>query len=137
MSALAVGLNVPLVVPDIGDDEIAAVVRVLRSGHLAQGPEVAGFEAEAAERCGVAHGVAMNSGTAAIHAGFAAFGVGPGDEVLTTPFTFAATATPILMLGAVPRFADVDPRTFVLEGVAAARRPVRPPRRPSWSTCSV
>jgi dTDP-4-amino-4,6-dideoxygalactose transaminase len=62
----------------------------------------------------------MNSGTAAIHAGLAAFGVGPGDEVLTTPFTFAASATPILMLGATPRFVDVDPRTFLLEAEAAA-----------------
>jgi dTDP-4-amino-4,6-dideoxygalactose transaminase len=115
-------MNVPLVAPDIGEGEIEAVVRVLRSGHLAQGPEVAAFEAETAARCGVAHAVAVNSGTAAIHAGLAAFGVGPGDEVLTTPFTFAASATPILMLGATPRFADVDPHTFLLEGEAAAAR---------------
>ncbi len=120
MSILAdVRMNVPLVAPQIGENEIGAVVRVLRSGQLAQGPEVAAFEARAAERCGVAHAVAMNSGTAAIHAGLAAFGVGPGDEVLTTPFTFAASATPILMLGATPRFVDVDPRTFLLEAEAA------------------
>jgi perosamine synthetase len=115
-----VQLSVPLVAPDIGEDEIEAVVRVLRSGQLAQGPEVGAFEDEAAALCGVRFGVAMNSGTAAIHAGLAAFGVGPGDEVLTTPFTFAATATPILMLGAIPRFVDVDPRTFLLEADAAA-----------------
>lgn len=113
-------VSVPLVAPDIGEDEIGAVVRVMRSGQLAQGPEVAAFEAEVAGRCGAAHGVAMNSGTAAVHAGLAALGVGPGDEVLTTPFTFAASATPILMLGATPRFVDVDPRTFVLEGGTAA-----------------
>lgn len=120
MSATAANVTVPLVAPDIGEAEVEAVVRVLHSGQLAQGPEVAAFEAEAAAVCGVAHAVAMNSGTAAIHAGLAAFGIGPGDEVLTTPFTFAATATPILMLGATPRFVDVDPRTFVLEGEAAA-----------------
>ena len=116
----AVRLSVPLVAPDIGEDEIGAVVRVLRSGQLAQGPEVAAFEAEVAGLCGGTQGVAMSSGTAAVHAGLAALGVGPGDEVLTTPFTFAASATPILMLGATPRFVDVDPRTFVLEGESAA-----------------
>jgi perosamine synthetase len=113
-------LTVPLVAPDIGEDEIDAVVRVLRSGQLAQGPEVQAFEAEAAAVSGVRHAVAMNSGTAPIHAGLAAFGIGPGDEVVTTPFTFAATATPILMLGATPRFADVDPSTYLLDGAAAA-----------------
>ena len=116
----AVRLSVPLVAPDIGEDEIGAVVRVLRSGQLAQGPEVAAFEAEVAGLCGGTQGVAMSSGTAAVHAGLAALGVGPGDEVLTTPFTFAASATPILMLGAIPRFVDVDPRTFLLEADAAA-----------------
>jgi perosamine synthetase len=106
---------VTLGVPAIGDEEVAAVSRVLHSGHLAQGPEVAAFEVELAQASGLAYGVAMNSGTAAIHAALAALGVGPGDRVLTTPFTFAASATPILMLGARPCFRDIDPRTFNLD----------------------
>jgi dTDP-4-amino-4,6-dideoxygalactose transaminase len=116
------------VVPQIGDDEVVAVERVLRSGQLAQGPEVAAFEREFASSVGAAHAVAVNSGTAANHALLEAFGIGPGDVVLTTPFTFAATATPILMQGARPRFIDVDPRTFNLDApalVAAATSEVR------------
>lgn len=103
---------VPLVVPHVGEEEVAAVSAVLRSGQLAQGPEVAAFEREFARTIGVAHAVAMNSGTAANHAGLEALGIGDGDEVLATPFTFAATATPIVMQRAVPRFVDIDPRTF-------------------------
>ncbi|MGH7709237.1 MAG: DegT/DnrJ/EryC1/StrS family aminotransferase [Vulcanimicrobiaceae bacterium] len=105
-------MRVPLVQPLIDEREIDAVSRVLRSGQLAQGPEVAAFEQEFADSCGARHAVAMNSGTAANHAALAALGVGADDEVLTTPFTFAATSTPILMLGARPRFVDIDPRTF-------------------------
>jgi dTDP-4-amino-4,6-dideoxygalactose transaminase len=91
----------------------------MRSGQLAQGPEVAAFEREFASVAGVAHAVAVNSGTAAIHAALEALGIGEGDEVLTTPFTFAATATPILMQRAVPRFVDIDARTFNLDVAAA------------------
>jgi perosamine synthetase len=112
----AVALNVPA----IGEDEVAAVSRVLRSGQLAQGPEVAAFEAELAVQGGFAHAVAMNSGTAALHAGLAALGVGRGDRVITTPFTFAASASPILMLGARPCFRDIDPLTFNLDVAALA-----------------
>lgn len=96
----------------MGDAEIAAVVRVLKSGQLAQGPQVAEFERELAASLGVAHAVAVNSGTAAIHCALAALEIGDDDEVLTTPFTFAATATPVLMQRARVRFVDVDPRTF-------------------------
>jgi len=113
---------VPLVKPLIGDEEIEAAVRVLRSGQLAQGPETAAFEAEFASIVGVKHAVALSSGTAAIHAALAAAGVRAGDEVVTTPFTFAATATPILMQGARPVFVDVDPKTYNadLDRLAAA-----------------
>lgn len=103
---------IPLVRTFVGDEEIEAVTRVMRSGQLASGPEVAAFEAEFAGAVGVAHAVAVNSGTAAIHAALEAANVGPGDEVITTPFTFAATATPILMQRATPRFVDIDAQTF-------------------------
>jgi perosamine synthetase len=113
------GPAVPLVAPHLGEEEIAAVCSVLRSGQLAQGPEVAAFEREFAACVGCADAVAMNSGTAANHAALEALGIAEGDEVLTTPFTFAATATPILMQRAVPKFVDIDPRTFNLDPVAA------------------
>jgi perosamine synthetase len=112
-------LRVPFVVPLIGEDEVAAVAAVLRSGHLAQGPQVAAFEREFASVAGCAFTVAMNSGTAAQHAALESMGIADGDEVLTTPFTFAATATPILQQRATPRFADIDPRTFNLDASAA------------------
>ena len=109
---------VQLICPTIGDEEIAAVERVLRSGQLAQGPEVGAFEAEFARLLSSSNAVALNSGTAALHSALAAFGVGPGQEVLTTAFTFAASATPIAMLGARPRFVDIDPQTFLADGDA-------------------
>lgn len=104
--------RIPLVVTALTDAEIAAVERVLRSGQLAQGPEVRAFEEEFADAVGSKHAVAFNSGTAAIHGALAALNIGPGDVVSTTPFTFAASATPILMLGATPRFVDIHPREF-------------------------
>ena len=110
-----------LVEPLIGVEEKDAVERVLRSGQLAQGPEVAAFEDEFASTIGTKHAVAVNSGTAAIHAALAAAGIGDGDEVLTTPFTFAATATPILMQRAIPRFVDIDEQTFNVDAHAYAQ----------------
>lgn len=98
--------------PSLGDSEAAAASRVLRSGQLAQGPEVAAFEQEFAAMVGVRNAVAVNSGTAAIHAALHAAGVGDGDEVVTTPFTFAGTATPILMQRGRPVFVDIDLQTF-------------------------
>ncbi len=103
---------ISLVAPIIGQEEIEGVLSVLRSGQLAQGPIVAAFEREFAAFAGVEHAVAVNSGTAAIHCGLDALGIGEGDEVLTTPFTFAATATPVLMQRANIRFVDIDPQTF-------------------------
>lgn len=103
---------IPLVRTYVGEEEVEAVNRVMRSGQLAAGPEVAAFEGEFARSCGAPYAIAVNSGTAAIHCALEAAGVGPGDEVITTPFTFAATATPILMQRATPRFVDIDSRTF-------------------------
>jgi perosamine synthetase len=112
-------IYVPLVAPLLGEEEIDAVSAVMRTGQLAQGPEVAAFEVEFARAAGTKHAVAMNSGTAANHAALEAMGVGEGDEVLVTPFTFAATATPILMQRGIPRFLDIDPKTFNLDPAAA------------------
>lgn len=105
-------IKIPLVKTHISEAEIESVLAVLRSGQLAQGPYVARFEERFAAACDARYSVAVNSGTAAIHCALEACGVGPGDEVVTTPFTFAATATPILMQRATPRFVDIDPRTF-------------------------
>ena len=106
---------IPAAKPIIGDDERAAVDRVLRSGMLAQGPEVAAFEEEFAPYVGGRHCVAMNSGTSALHLGFIAAGIEPGDEVIVPSFSFAATANSVVLAGGVPVFGDIDPKTFNLD----------------------
>jgi len=93
--------------PLIGEEEIAEVVDTLRSGWLGTGPKTKQFEAEFAEYVGGRHAVATNSCTAALHLALAGLGVGPGDEVITTPMTFVATANVIEHCGATPVFADV------------------------------
>lgn len=103
---------IPVGMPDIGNEEIEAVASVLRSGMLAQGPKTAEFEKVFAAYCGTEHAVAVNSGTAALHATLLAFGIGPGAEVIVPSFTFFATASSVCMVGARPVFADVDPETF-------------------------
>src|SRR4051794_22153691 len=92
--------------PIIGTDEITSVHEVLKSGILAQGPKVAELEENFARYCGTEHAVAISSGTAALHASLYAAGVGPGDEVITTPFSFIATINPIIFLGAKPVIVD-------------------------------
>src|SRR5665647_3427648 len=117
---------IPAARPLIGDEERAAVDRVLRSGMIAQGPEVAAFESEfAAELVGGRTCVAVSSGTAGLHLGLLAAGVGPGDEVVVPSFTFAATANSVALAGATPVFADIDPDTFCLDArsVEAALTP--------------
>lgn len=101
--------------PDIGDEEIKAVNEVLFSGMLAQGPKVTELEEAFAKYCGTKFAVAVNSGTAAIHASLYAAGVGEGDEVITTPFSFIATINPILLLRGRPVLVDIDPQTFNLD----------------------
>ena len=104
----------------IGDEEKQAVLRVLDSGQLAQGPVVAELERQFAEICGVPHAVAVSNGTVALVAALEALGLGPGDEVITTPFSFAATLNAILESGATARFADIrDDFTLDPESVAA------------------
>ncbi|MGC9469393.1 MAG: DegT/DnrJ/EryC1/StrS family aminotransferase [Anaerolineae bacterium] len=105
---------IPIAKPLIGDEEKQAVLEVLDSGMLAQGPRVQAFEEAFAEMCGVAHAVATSSGTTALHVALLAHGIGQGDEVITTPFTFIATANSILFTGARPVFVDIDPVTFNL-----------------------
>lgn len=99
-----------------------AVRSVLASGRYILGPEVAALEEEIAAACGAAHAVAVNSGTDALLLALRAHGVGPGDEVVTTPFTFVATVEAILHAGARPVFADIDPDTFGLDAEATASR---------------
>ncbi|MDR1768526.1 MAG: UDP-4-amino-4,6-dideoxy-N-acetyl-beta-L-altrosamine transaminase [Propionibacteriaceae bacterium] len=100
-------------------DDIAAVAAVLESDWLTTGPQVDLFERAIAERVGAAQAVSVTSGTAALHVAYAAIGVGPGDEVVTTPLTFVATAATAALLGAKIVFADVDPATGNLDPQAA------------------
>lgn len=99
----------------IDEDDIQAVMDVLRSDWLTTGPKVEEFEAAFADFIGVAHAVAVSNGTAALHAAVYALGIGPGDEVIVTPMTFAASANCVLYQGATPVFADVDPDTLLID----------------------
>jgi len=105
--------------------DIEAVVRVLRSEWLTTGPEVERFEAEVGAYVGARYAVAFTSGTAALHAAVAAAGVGPGDEGITTPLTFCATANCVLFVGARPVFADVDDATLTIDPQAIKGRITR------------
>jgi dTDP-4-amino-4,6-dideoxygalactose transaminase len=111
----------PLSRPSIGDAEIAAVVAVLRSGWLTSGPRVAEFERLFAATVGARHAVALSSATAGLHLTLLAAGIGPGDEVVTSPLTWAATGNMILAVGARPVFADVDPTTLNIDPAAVER----------------
>ena len=106
---------IPIAKPVIGDEEIKAVNEVLKSGMIAQGPKVKELEKNFAEFIGSRHAVAVNSGTAALHCSLYAVGIRSGDEVVTTPFTFVATANAIMMQGAKPVFADIEEDTFNID----------------------
>lgn len=99
----------------IDEDDIAAVVDVLRSDWLTTGPTIAEFETAFANVAGASEAVAVSNGTAALHAAMFALGIGSGDEVIVTPMTFAASANAAVYLGAVPVFSDVDPETLLLD----------------------
>jgi len=107
--------TIPIAAPQIGDEERKAVMAVLDSGQLAQGPVVEAFELEFAAWCGVRHAVAVNSGTAALHLLMLAHGIGEGDEVITSPFTFVSSANAALFVGARPVFVDIEPETYCLD----------------------
>jgi perosamine synthetase len=111
---------VPLARPVLGAEEEAAVAEVLRSGQLSLGPRVPAFEQAFARRVGAAHACAVSSGTAGLHLALRAAGVSDGDEVVTTPFSFVASANVIAYERATPVFADVDPLTLNLDPAAAA-----------------
>ncbi|NLW92072.1 MAG: UDP-4-amino-4,6-dideoxy-N-acetyl-beta-L-altrosamine transaminase [Syntrophomonadaceae bacterium] len=99
----------------IDDDDIAAVVQALRDPLITQGPMVEKFEAAVAEYCGARYAVAYNSGTSALHGAMYAAGVGPGDEVITSTMTFAASANAAVYMGARPVLGDIDPKNYCLD----------------------
>ena len=101
--------------PIISDEEIEAVTEVLKSGMLAQGPKVDEFQNKFAKYVEAKYGIATSSGTTALHTALVAAGIKPGDEVITTPFTFAATSNSILYTQAKPVYADIDAKTFNLD----------------------
>lgn len=108
-------MRVPLCRPSISDAEVVAVEAVMRSGHLSCGPLIECFEGEIAKYLGADHAVAVSSGTAALHLLLLAAGIRPGDRVLTTPFTFVATANAVKYVGATPVFVDICPDTLCLD----------------------
>jgi perosamine synthetase len=112
--------SIPLARPVLGEAEEQAVLEVLRSGQLSLGPRVARFERAFAERLGAQHASAVSSGTAGLHLALRAVGVGDGDEVVTSPLSFVASANAVLYERAHPVFADIDPRTLNLDPAAAA-----------------
>ncbi len=117
--------DIPLSRPDITEHEIAAVTAVLRTPQLSLGPRLPAFEQRMAAYAGTRHAVAVNSGTSALHLCVRALGIGPGDEVITTPFSFVASANCMLFEGARPVFVDIDPVTLNIDParIAAAITP--------------
>jgi len=106
---------IPIARPMIGDEEKEAVLRVLDSGQLAQGGVVAEFEEAFASYCRVKHAIATSNGTTALHVALLAHEIGPGDEVITVPFTFIASANSVVYVGAKPVFVDIDPVSFNID----------------------
>jgi perosamine synthetase len=108
-------VQIPIARPAIGQDEISAVTAVLESGKLAAGENVTVFEKLFADYCGSTHAIAVNNGTAALHAALLAAEIGPGDEVIVPAFSFFATASAVSMTGAKPVFVDVHEETFNID----------------------
>ncbi|MCX9011801.1 MAG: DegT/DnrJ/EryC1/StrS family aminotransferase [Candidatus Methanoperedens sp.] len=123
---------IPIAKPHIGEDEKNAVMKVLESGVIAEGTKVLEFEKAFARSAGAKYSIAVNSGTAALHVAMLAHGIGGGDEVITSPFTFIATANSVLFTGAKPVFADIEEDTFnidpdkILEKITPGTKAVLP-----------
>lgn len=115
-------IQVPMSSPDLNDQDVAAVLEVLRSGRLALGPCCAAFEEAIARYVGVAHAVAVNSGTSALHLIARSLSLGEGDEVLVPSFTFAASVNALLFERVTPVFVDIEPDTYVLDAADASLR---------------
>lgn len=107
--------DIPLSQPDITAAEVDAVAQTLRSGRLSIGPKLEQFERDVAHRSSRREGVGVSSGTSGLHLVLLALGVGPGDEVITTPFSFIASANCILMVGATPVFVDICPQSLNMD----------------------
>ena len=123
MSARRPATNIPLTRPLVDFDDVAADFRrIVESGRLTGGEYVAGFEADVAAYVGVAHAVATTSATTALHLALAAAGVGAGDEVLVSDFTFPASGNAIAQCGARPVLVDCEPGGFLLDLADAERR---------------
>jgi perosamine synthetase len=108
-------MQIPIVRPSLGEAEVLAVARVIRSGWVAQGPEVAALEREFARAVGASHGVAVSNCTAALELSLRALGIGPGDDVVTVSHSFIATANAVVAVGARPVFVDIDPASFGMD----------------------
>src|SRR4051794_11661507 len=115
MTANVLSRMIPIAKPHISDEEKDAVLQVLTSGNLVQGAVTQQFEEAFAVFCGARHAVATSSGTTALHLALLAHGIGPGDEVITTPFTFIASANSVLYCGAKPVFVDIEPDTYNID----------------------
>ncbi|GER86361.1 aminotransferase DegT [Dictyobacter vulcani] len=111
---------IPIAYPLLGTEEQEAVLQVLASAHIAQGEHVATFERAFATLCQVKDAIAVSSGTAALYLALHAHDIGPGDEVITTAFSFAATANVILLVGATPVFVDIEPDTYNIDPTLVA-----------------
>ncbi|ELY87888.1 DegT/DnrJ/EryC1/StrS aminotransferase [Natrialba hulunbeirensis JCM 10989] len=113
--------HVPIADPSLSDTVLERVEAVLEDGMLADGPEVRAFEGEFAGFCRTQHAVATSNGTTALHAALESFGVEEGDAIITSPFSFVASANAIRLAGATPVFADIDPETYTLDPAAVER----------------
>ena len=109
---------IPLSSPDVTEAEIAAVLAVLRTPRLSIGPHLEAFEAACADRAGRKYGIGVNSGTSGLHVCVRGLGIGEGDEVITTPFSFIATTNAVLYERARPVFVDIDPASYNMDAAA-------------------
>ena len=136
-------LMIPYGRQDINQSDIDAVVAVLKSDFLTQGPVVPAFEKSIVDYCGAEHAVAVNSATSALHIACLALGVGNGDIVWTTPITFVASANCALYCGATVDFVDIDPRTFnissenLAEKLAIAKKIGKLPKFPTLTITNI